>query len=338
MIDDLEAILGRYPPSTRPIGEPVALGNAGGASGARLWQYASARGAMVLRAWPPDGPGPAAIRRIHEYLSRTRGLGFVAIPERDRAGETVQEFAGRAWEVAPWMSGVADLGRPPGRARLRAGFAGLAGFHRATAWFWNFGSSPGLSARLRELEGLLGGGFADLERAIARGGTDPARDPARRWLDLARRVAPVLSGPLREAAAGPSRLAPFLHLQVCLRDPRPDHFLFEGDRLTGLVDFGAMGLECVAADLARLLAEWAGPDRADRAEALDAYQAIRPLEPAEAALIAAFERPAALLIGAHWARWHFIEGRTFDDPDAVPNGLRRGLDRLADLAAALTRS
>ena len=78
-------------------------------------------------------------------------------------------------------------------------------------------------------------------------------------------------------------------VQPCLRDARPEHFLFEGNRLSGLIDFGAMGFETVAADLARLLGEWLADYEPLRTEALAAYEQVRPLDPAEKALIAPFE-------------------------------------------------
>ena len=46
---------------------------------------------------------------------------------------------------------------------------------------------------------------------------------ALRWLGLARARLPRLLDPIREAAG---RVVP---LQPCLRDARPEHFLFEGD-------------------------------------------------------------------------------------------------------------
>jgi homoserine kinase type II len=140
-------------------------------------------------------------------------------------------------------------------------------------------------------------------------------------------MAPRILGSLRAAS---TQVVP---LQPCLRDARPDHFLFEGDRLTGLVDFGAMGRDTVAGDLARLMAEAIGPDRPARALALAAYEAIRPLEGPEFALIDDFERANALLGAGRWARWHLLDRRTFDDPEAVSRGLRRGLERLDEIAA-----
>jgi homoserine kinase type II len=104
-----------------------------------------------------------------------------------------------------------------------------------------------------------------------------------------------------------------------------------GEQVTGLVDFGAMMIECVAADLARLLAEWVSADRSARADALQAYSAVRSLDDAEADLLKVFEESSVLLGGGHWVRWHFVEGRVFRDPEAVLRGLERGVDRAARL-------
>jgi Ser/Thr protein kinase RdoA (MazF antagonist) len=98
-----------------------------------------------------------------------------------------------------------------------------------------------------------------------------------------------------------------------------------------LIDFGAMGIDVVAGDLARLLSEWVGPDRLLRSQALESYASVRPLDDAETTLIEAFEVSAALLGGAHWIRWHFAEGRVFENPSAVDEGLTRGIERLARL-------
>jgi homoserine kinase type II len=57
------------------------------------------------------------------------------------------------------------------------------------------------------------------------------------------------------------------------------------------------------------------------------------LSESETALIAVFARSAAILGAGHWVRWHFVEGRTFDDPAAVSQGLTRCLERLEKLQA-----
>jgi Ser/Thr protein kinase RdoA (MazF antagonist) len=255
-------------------------------------------------------------------LDRAGDLGFLPVPIRALDGSTAVEVDGRLWEVAPWMPGQVEPARPPAIGRLRSMFAGLAATHSRFASDPTRGPSPGLAARVADLDRLLLGEFDAIGQALARSPTDPRTPLARRWLDRARPLAPRLLGPLRRAASLPSALQP------CLRDARPDHFLFEGDRLTGLVDFGAMGWDSVAGDLARLLAEAVGPDRPARAEALAAYGAIRPLGAEESALIDEFERANALLGAGRWARWHFLDRRSFDDPGAVARGLRRGLQRI----------
>jgi homoserine kinase type II len=222
------------------------------------------------------------------------------------------------------MPGAAEVARPPAAARVRSAFAAMAAFHHRLGAERRTGTSPGLVHRHEAVAHLLRGGFDALERAI-QASRDEGCPMAMRWLGLARAVAPRLRDPLRSAAG---RLAP---LQPCLRDARPEHFLFEGDRVTGLVDFGAMDIDCVAGDLARLMGEWFEGEPIARAEALAAYERIRPLDVDEAALIGAFASSSSLLIGEHWIRWHYVETRRFDDPSAVARGIARGLAYLERL-------
>ncbi len=326
----IEQILAPYPRRYQPLAEAEPLGGAGGLSGARLWRYHSTEGVLALRAWPPHGPGRAHLEQVHRWLSLAVGLGFIPDPIQDRAGRTLQEYEGRFWELAPWMAGVQETARPPEPRRLRSAFAALGAFHQCLAVEGREDVSPGLGHRYEALVHLLPSGLDALERAIfskIEPQTAEYRDAALRWVGLARLVAPRLLNPLREAAR---RVVP---LQPCLRDARPEHFLFEGDRVSGLVDFGAMGVECVAGDLVRLMTEWLDGDPLACAEALDAYERIRPLDVAESALIGAFESSSALLIGEHWMRWHYLEGRRFEDPRAVERGIYRGLARLERLAS-----
>ena len=89
-----------------------------------------------------------------------------------------------------------------------------------------------------------------------------------------------------------------------------------------------MGIESVAADLARLVGEWLGGANSLRTCAISTYEKVRPLNASELALAAAFETAADLLIGGHWLRWHFLEHRRFEGPGAFAQGLARGLRRM----------
>ena len=327
MNEPWRAVLGLYPTSARPTSAPESLANAGGLSGARLWRFPSGIGTLVARCWPPDGPDRAQLEQIHAWLAASGDLGFVPVPISTIDGPTVVLADDRLWEITPWMAGVADLSRPPSLARLRAAFAGLAAFHARLSSTQVEGPSPGLALRVAEMERLMRKDLEAIRARVERSPADPTSAPARLWLDRAVVLVPRSLESARKAAVGP------LPLQPCLRDARPDHFLFVGDRLTGLVDFGAMGRDSVAGDLARLLSEGVGPDRSVRLAALEAFESIRPLSEAEIRSVEAFERANALLGAGRWARWHFLDRRTFDDPDAVTQGLRRGLERLEEFEA-----
>jgi homoserine kinase type II len=266
------------------------------------------------------------LERSHLWLVEAERLGFVPTPIASSDGRTIVEEGGKLWELAAWMDGSADLGSPPKRAHVCSGFAGLAAFHQAMARYRTEGVSPGIVGRLGEVQAWQVRGFTRLERVLDEIPPDPANQVAQRWLELARKVAPRVRAQLVEG----SRIK--VGVQPCLRDARPDHLLFKDDRLTGLVDFGAMGIDSVAADLARLMSEWLGDDRVERDAAMDAYSKIRPLQAGELALVPIFEASSALLSGGRWASWHFFEGKVFDDPHAVIRGFHKGLDRLASLS------
>ena len=326
--DPVALVLSRYPLRLQPISPVRRLGNAGGSSGATLWRYRAEGGELALRAWPRHGPRLARLEMIHGWLQDLSGLDDVPVPVPVPAidGRTVQHQNGLYWEVTPWLAGAPEPKRPPAAARVRSAFAALASVHRRLSGHGQGGVSPGLRLRIRELEMLIEGGLDLMAAALQRSQADALAVAGQQWVLLARATIPRLLPMLHDAA----RLQ--VTLQPCLRDARPEHFLFETDRLSGLIDFGAMGIESVAADLARLIGEWFADDYPLRAMALAAYQQIRSLDASELALIAALEATGDLLIAGHWLSWHYLDHRRFDDADDVARGVARGLHRLERLA------
>ncbi|MFO0890172.1 MAG: phosphotransferase [Isosphaeraceae bacterium] len=325
-------LLRLYPSHVQPIGSISALGNAGGLSGARLWRYRSDLGEMACRAWPTDGPTPDRLATIHRWLDLCRALRFVPIPVAALDGTTFHVREGRLWELAPWLPGAPCVDQIPGRARLVSALQALARVHVALSGETTRSTSPGLARRVRELQELECTGFARIAESLQGRPDDPIVPLARRWMTLARVQVPRLLPWLLDR----SRLE--VTLQPCFRDARPEHFLFEGDSITGLVDFGAMGIETVAVDLARLLGEWLDGSPAARAEVLAAYADVRPLDDSELALIEAFAAVADVLIAGHWISWTYLESRRFDSTASVTLRVRKGLARLERLSAATTPS
>ncbi len=330
----VDELFARYPARYQPLLPLVSLDGGGGLSGAKLWRFCAEHGELLLRAWPREGMGPRHIEQVHRWLSLAADLDFVPVPIRDRSGNSVQEWRETHWEVTPWLAGSADLSCPPAPWRLRLAFMGLAAFHQRLAGQQVEAVSAGLRQRHDEIVRLVGGGFDSLETVIKRQplSSSPLHQTTLAWLALAREVAPWVLERLEPVSSRATRTQP------ALRDARPEHFLFEDDRLSGLVDFGAMGMESVAADLARLIGDWLDEAPQARREAIASYEQVRSLDADEARLIAVFEATTALLIGERWARWHYVENRRFDDPQAVSKGLERGLMRVQRLARELAGS
>src|SRR5262249_33508471 len=113
--------------------------------------------------------------------------------------------------------------------------------------------------------------------------TAEADDPVLPWAQRAWQLLPL------RIEAVPEKLAPWVKLPVslqpCLCDPWHDHILFEGDTLTGLIDYGSVKVDHVAVDLARLLGSLVGDHAEQRAVGLLAYALLRPLTAEEEALV-----------------------------------------------------
>ena len=69
--------------------------------------------------------------------------------------------------------------------------------------------------------------------------------------------------------------------QPCIRDIWHDHVLYVGAEVSGFVDFGALRMDHVAADISRLVGSLVGDDPHRRAAALAAYAATSPLTDAD---------------------------------------------------------
>jgi homoserine kinase type II len=186
--------------------------------------------------------------------------------------------------------------------------------------------SPGVNERGEFLRHLVQGELQEIKAAIEASGSSPVTLPAKRLLSLFPHAAAKVDGPLRHAANFE------VPLQPCIRDVWHDHILFTGDQLSGIVDFGAMRRENVAADLARLLGSLVGDDQENRAIGLAAYADIRPLSAAEETLVDVYDKSTVLLSGMNWLRWIFLEGRRFDRLKIIANRLEAIAVRLERLA------
>jgi homoserine kinase type II len=180
------------------------------------------------------------------------------------------------------------------------------------------------------LSDLMDGGAEQLGRILRHERSSPFASQAHRMLELFPGAAARVTGRLGRAC----RVA--VPKQPCIRDIWHDHLLFTGERVSGVVDFGALRVETVAGDIARLLGSLAGDDPQQRQQGIDAYKDLRPLSSAEQELVEVFDTSLVLLAGMNWLRWIFHEQRQFERPQAVIERLDEILLRLEHLVGTST--
>jgi Ser/Thr protein kinase RdoA (MazF antagonist) len=314
----LEVLAAYWSPITTAHWTP--LGSAGGFSGARLWHGTAADGQeFALKAHPP-ATAAGRLTRVHRWMTiaRQAGLDFVPAVMRTRDNCTVIEMSGRPWDVTTWLPGRADFHAAPTDAKLLAAITALARLHDSWAGKRSSGSCPAIQRRVRAL--------ADWQSLIASGWQprfgdgDPYRSHAEAVWPRLQTVVPCM------ATALAPWLAQVVPLQPCLCDIWHDHVLFAGNRVTGLIDYGAAKVDNVAVDLARLLGSLIPDDPQRIRAALDAYSVVRP--PPDPELVRVLDASGVVIGVINWLRWLYYDRREYNDLAAVANRLARLVRRL----------
>jgi len=333
-LHQIRAIIREYPARYQPV-QIEPLGAAGGMSGALFWRIHSASGPLVLRRWPSEHSTAERLQFIHEVLFHTAGreISFLPVPIRTSADRSFVAAEGHLWELAPWMPGAADYERSPSMKRLNAAMSALATFHVAASDFpattpapVNV-TAPAITRRLSTLRELADHGAGNLFDRI-NFATWPEFDPlVRRFLTTVPKLLPRTIVPLETLA---NLTFP---LQPCIRDIWHDHVLFTRDEVTGIIDFGAVGIDTPATDLARLLGSLVGDDEAAWRAGISAYSDTRPFSVDEERAARALDASSTILAGCNWIRWIGSEGRQFEDRSRVIKRFRQIVAR-CEFAAA----
>jgi homoserine kinase type II len=285
---------------------------AGGFSGARVWRLTRTDGReFCLKAHPPAAAAGRLEWDVHRWVAAARAAGLECVPhvELSRAGRTVVEAGGRVWDLTQWMPGAADFHANPTDARLLAAVETLARLHEA----WGRLPAPGpmacpaVARRRRAL--------SEWDRLVA-SGWRPRPAPDDPIAPHVEAIWPRLPGFLPPVLADLARWRDTpVPVQPCLCDVWYDHVLFTGDRVTGLIDYGAAKLDHVAVDLARLLGSLIPGERDRWSMAVRAYRAIRPLPQPD--LVELLDRTGTVVGVTNWLRWLYHDGRQYPDRSAV---------------------
>jgi hypothetical protein len=293
-----------------PANAPLhSLGNAKGFSGANLWRIDTGGRSLCLRALPPWEDSPDRIALVHQAMRQARNAGLTFVPAliATQNASTFLSEADRLWELMDWMPGKADFHEAPSAARLANACTALARLHEAwTPAMPTHASCPAIHRRLEQRRrwfDLLASGW----RPVFLDTRDPVDEPARCAWRLLKAWIPKIAPQL---ASWANRSFP---LQLCLCDIWHDHVLFDGDCVSGLVDYSSLKLDCVAVDLARLLGSMVGDDAAMWNVGLGAYRAFRQLSDEVEILAHALDRTGTILALANWLKWLYHDGRAYAD-------------------------
>ncbi len=334
---DLSPILVNYPADCQIASSGTEALPPGGFSGARIWRLPAKRGLLCLRRSPAEYQDQSHLRWTHDILAGAYRAGFhlIPVPFKTATGQTFVNHANFLWQLEPWLPGEADDGPPPfqpaSTAHIIAALSALANFHQAVivqpTCQQPAGPPPGILKRSTELHALQSGGIDRLTNVIAANSHVwpelAARAPA--LLNLFPLIAPQTGELLRQAAQW------IVPIRPCIRDIHRQHVLFTSDQVTGIVDFGAMQSDHVAADITRLLGSLAGQDPQMWQAGLQAYLCVLPLSEQDLRLVQIYNTSGLLLGGIHWLQWVFVGGRVFVNRDGVLARFDEILRRLIEL-------
>ena len=311
--------------------EPVS----GGFSGAGVFKVETAEAGYCLRRWPVGQTYAARVRAIHQLLAlaQDRGVVVVPVPLKSNSGTTLPEFNGEFWQLEPWMPGVANFLAEPNDERLKSAMAQLARFHNVvrdwdptsgvSQWFQppSIQPCPAIANRIRMIVSYRKS-IDDFEAALAQERDARFRNAGTR---IARLFRTAHSGVSRELASVESLPIP---LQPCIRDLWHDHLLYQGNQLSGVVDFGAMATDSVSCDLSRLLGSLFGDDSAAWQRGINYYEAARTLIDTEHRLLRPLDRSSVLLSGMTWLKRRYVLRNTPTDLSRVCDRMESIVDRL----------
>lgn len=312
----------------------VCLGNNGGYSGASLWRLSPIRQKAVqpawcLRRWPMSVTAKkncSQCQLIQATLRTAIRRGFppsllpVARPSRE--GQATWVTGKAVFEMTRWLPGEANYCQVPTERKLRSMMTTIAQFHQTHRTDSELGNPPGIAKRIDFINDLNNGLLAKIESAA---------DIDNRFGTLAleltgnyRRLSPRILLQLLKVRDN------HFPIQLCIRDLRHEHVFFEGENVSAIVDFGAVGPDHVAADLSRLMGDLVSSSPTNWTEALDYYNDCFALSTAERELIAVYDQSTTMLAGLNWMKWILLENRNFGEIQPIINRLERCRLRMLD--------
>ncbi|MEC8555844.1 MAG: aminoglycoside phosphotransferase family protein [Planctomycetota bacterium] len=294
----------------RYYGARVVWRATGGFSQSRVFRCEAEEQDYCLRSWPKQSYALERLEQVRRAIGQTHAAGLICLPKYFSAAE--REFfldAGDSyWELGEWLPGRAEYLENRSPEKLSAAMDTLAALHQV----WNATSGQDFSpAWRRRITGLEGAAQHQLTQKLLReshkctersAGSGELAMLGMKTVNLMREYASSLYSLLNSA---PART----NLHFVLRDIWSDHVLFSGDSVSGVIDFGAAGIDEPATDLARLLGSMEPADADQWWRGLCEYRKHSPSLCPHRVLI--LDQASCLLSAIQWAKWLILEGREF---------------------------
>jgi len=304
-----------------------------GFSGAELFRIETATGCFALRGWEASAERRRRLEESTAVICFAASKGcdaLLSIPQLTRGGERLAEEAGYLWQLSHWLPGQPDFNSFPSLARLQVALAGLAQFHQATLGLrTRRGVCNAIPCRLVECRAIAN--YLELLKDPIQREPNPQLQQVA-W-ELWQRVAFCSPG-LFDRGQPLGRLE--FALRPVLGDIWHDNLIFEGERLSGFVDYTAIQDDAVSVDLARLLGSLRLNGEGPWQAGLAAYQAVSPLSADEQKIIPWLHESGLVLGGLNWLKWIFVHRHEFPRADAVLQRMQELSRQLLELASAET--
>ena len=308
----IESVLEEF--NFRTDSKITPLGNAGGFSGSEIWRIDSPlRGTFCLKRWPRQFQDQSRIEWIHKVLifASINGCPEIAKPINTRSQKSFHYQYETIWEMTAWADGEVISPNSLNEKQVESAIETLARFHQATArYFFNFAPSNKIVEVRDQLLGL----------PVTLAAIDQHKNELasylrqEQWLEFKTQSPGLALDIARFLLPFSSTVFP---VQPVIRDMRPDHLFFTENRVTGLVDFGAMKVDTVACDLSRLLGGLFEDDAHRFQKSINDYSNHRQIFPHEREVILPLNHASVVLGIANWLKWIAVDKIRFYSPNDV---------------------
>ena len=286
------------------------LGGAGGFSGAEIWRVnAPLRGDLCLKRWPRQFQDQERLEWIHKVLifARANGCPELVQPIQSSTGATFVYAHETYWDLSPWAQGESLTPESINADQINSAVETLARFHQATArYFFNFARSPKMASVREQLLNVQN--TIDVIKPHVSEFSWLKTD---QWMNFATHAPAIAMDVARFLLTHTATMFP---VQPIISDIRSEHLFFTGDKVSAIIDFGAMKIDSVACDLSRLFGSLFADDPNRFQAALKNYSSHRQLSASEYDVVLPLSHAGVILGLTNWLIWLLVEKRQFDEP------------------------